>query len=96
MLYDSGYTSATYRSLTFVPVGPVTIRQSAAARALYESFLSRLSYGSMPFDSICVLVLPSTHPPAASVGPSVPSEPRANITILFLPEILRDAERANS
>lgn len=41
-------------------------------------------------------VSPSTKPPAASVGPSVPSEPRENTTVSVIPAMPGAAARASS
>src|SRR5262249_62349682 len=54
----------------------------------------------LPHASLCppphATLLPQTLPPAAFVGPSVPSVPPLSTTIPFRPSISRAAARANS
>ena len=81
------FINTTERSLTFVPVGPVIIRLSTAFNALYASLSFSTFATSMFFSFNCVAVSPVTIPPAASVGPSVPSDPKLNTQVFLHPSI---------
>ena len=93
---DQAPQSASARSLTFVPVGPVTTRESAADSAVYESLSARTLSMSIPRPRSSSAVPPSTISPAASVGPSVPSEPTEATTVLSNPAMPRAADSASS
>ena len=62
-------------SATLVPEGPVKYRESISLRKLYELLSIRWLVISN-FDSVIALTeIVSIMPPAASVGPSIPSVP---------------------
>src|SRR5689334_18572418 len=71
---------ATTRSATFVPVGPVRRRSPVASRSGWLSVAASARAGSTPRAAARAGVSPSTHAPAASVGPSTPSVPAARTT----------------
>src|SRR5437867_6892106 len=66
-------TSKICRSIRFVCVGPVMMRSPVAFRKLKESLRCRYFDGSSPRSTAREHVAGSTRPPAAAVGPSVPS-----------------------
>src|SRR5207247_9993272 len=66
-------TSKIWRSIRFVCVGPVTMRSPVAFRKLKESLRCRYFDGISPRSTAREHVAGSTRPPAAAVGPSVPS-----------------------
>src|SRR5438552_7241602 len=66
-------TSSICRSIRLVCVGPVTIRSPVALRKFEESFSRRNCWGIKPSSMAREHVKGSTSPPAALVGPSVPS-----------------------
>src|SRR3989337_1225427 len=72
-LLNSYRTIITDISLTFVPVGPVTIRSPSLEKKLYESLSSKPFSGFNPIAIAFTNVFPSAIAPAASVGPSTPS-----------------------
>ena len=88
--------STMARSLTFVPVAPVTMRPSTFSSAWYESLSCSTSAVRRPSARSFYSVSPSTRPPAASVGPSVPSEPKEKTAVSFRPEMPGAAASASS
>src|SRR5881628_4044859 len=66
-------TNRIWRSIKLVWVGPVTIKSPVARKKLHESFAWRYWSGFKPSSMARAYVPGSTRPPAASVGPSVPS-----------------------
>ena len=95
-VYQNYPIKSTERSFTFVPVAPVRIRPPQASSAWYESLLCSVRKMLMPFSSSSCFVLPSTYPPAASVGPSVPSEPTEKTHTFGMPAMFSAAARASS
>ncbi|BAA29584.1 154aa long hypothetical protein [Pyrococcus horikoshii OT3] len=72
-------TIAITIELTFVPVGPVNSKPPTFFKASYELCSFNTFSTSIPFSLSFLYVVPSTIPPAASVGPSVPSVSKATI-----------------
>src|SRR5207249_1923741 len=66
-------TSKICRSIRFVCVGPVMMRSPVAFRKLKESLERRQFWGINPSSIAREHVNGSTSPPAAPVGPSLPS-----------------------
>src|SRR5881296_3458627 len=66
-------TSKICRSIRFVCVGPVMMRSPVAFRKLKESLERRQFWGINPSSIAREHVNGSTSPPAALVGPSLPS-----------------------
>src|SRR5262245_21714115 len=66
-------TNRICRSIKLVCVGPVTIRSPVALRKFHESLLRRNCAGTSPSSIAREQVNGSTSPPAADVGPSLPS-----------------------
>ena len=66
-------TSKICRSIRFVCVGPVMMRSPVAFRKLKESLERRKFWGINPSSIAREHVNGSTSPPAALVGPSLPS-----------------------
>src|SRR5437870_9419089 len=66
-------TSNICRSIRFVCVGPVMMRSPVAFRKLKESLERRKFWGINPSSIAREQVNGSTSPPAALVGPSLPS-----------------------
>src|SRR5215217_5953462 len=62
--------TATYRSLTFVPVGPDTTNPPAASNTRRLSLFARAASGSTPAPRAREHVLASAIAPATFVGPS--------------------------
>src|SRR4030066_1296702 len=79
-LLNSYRTIITDISLTFVPVGPVTIRSPSFEKKLYESLSAKHFSGFNPVLAALSNVFPSAIAPAASVGPSTPSVLRETTT----------------
>ena len=94
--YQSQSIRSTATSLTFVPVGPVIISPPVSFNALYASFCLRTSNILMPFFLSSPAVSASAYPPAASVGPSVPSLPILNMAAFLIPSIPLAADSAIS
>ena len=69
--------STIHRSATFVPVFPVLSKPPTLSRYGWESQLSKCLRAT----PVSVTVPPSTHPPAASVGPSTPSRAHCQETV---------------
>ena len=84
------------RSMTLVPVGPVTKRSPVLRKSDQESFRRRKSAGSSPSLRARGQLSPSAKAPAASVGPSLPSVPAASRAAPAVPSSSRPATRANS
>ena len=96
LLFFYGRNNKKYKSLTLVPVAPVKIRLSTCLSAVYASLFANVSSTEMfAFHSFC-MVVPSTIPPAASVGPSVPSEPMATKSACGIPSKYGVADNAIS
>src|SRR4030067_3087563 len=89
-------TTITDISLTFVPVGPVTIRSPSLEKKLYESLSAKHFSGFNPILAALTNVFPSAIAPAASVGPSTPSVLKEATTTPSTSLSLRAADNTSS
>src|SRR5690606_36765976 len=84
------------KSLTLVPVGPVTSSPPMARKALYASLFRSAASGSMPAARIRVALVPSAIAPALSPAPSMPSVSAASAVMPSTPSMAMAKARRNS